>query len=139
MKLHLIRRESSENCTLGQLFVDDTPICFTCEDVVREQDHVPVKQWKIPGETAIPRGSFEVIINHSARFNKELPLLLNVPGFSGIRLHSGNTADNTEGCILVGQKLGNEAVVESRLALTELMGLIREAIAEGERVHIAIT
>ena len=139
VKLHLIRRESSENCTLGQLFVDDVPICFTCEDVVREQDNVPVKQWKIPGETAIPKGQYEVIVNHSARFKRELPLLLNVPGFSGIRIHAGNTAADTEGCILVGEKIGKDAVVESRLALTEVMALIKEAIAEGERVHIAIT
>lgn len=118
--------------------MDDEPTCFTCEDVVREQDHVPVKEWKIPGETAIPKGTYEVIVNRSARFGRDLPLLLNVPGFVGIRIHAGNTAEDTEGCILVGEKIGNDAVVESRVALAELMTLIQEAIAGGERVHIEI-
>lgn len=137
MKLKLVRRESSENCTLGQLFIDDEEQCFTCEDVVRQTD-APVKEWKIPGETAIPRGTYEVIINHSVRFAKDLPLLLNVPGFAGIRIHSGNTAADTEGCILVGEKIGHDAVVESRAALTELMLRMQDAIAAGEKIHLEI-
>ena len=137
MKLRLVRRASSENCTLGQLFVDGVETCFTCEDVVRETE-APVREWKIPGSTAIPRGTYEVIINHSQRFGKELPLLLNVPGFAGVRIHSGNTAEDTEGCILVGEKIGHDAVVESRKAFVELMMLMHDALAAKEKIHIEI-
>lgn len=138
MKLKLIRSTSSEHATLGQLFVDDEPQCFTCEDVVREIEGASVKDWKIAGETAIPRGTYEVIITYSQRFKKDLPLLLNVPGFSGIRFHSGNTAEETEGCILVGNLLGSNAVLESRLAFNELFTLIQDVIEGGEKVHIEI-
>ena len=138
MKLKLIRQPSLAHCTLGQLFVDDQPQCFTCEDVVREVEGAPVKDWKIAAETAIPRGTYEVIITHSVHFNKELPLLLNVPGFSGVRIHSGNTAADTEGCILVGEKIVGEAVLESRKAFLDVAMQIQDAIAGGEKVHIEI-
>lgn len=137
MKLRVVREQSLLHCTLGQLFVDDSPQCFTCEDVVRETA-APVKEWKLAGQTAIPRGNYEVIINHSARFGRDLPLLLNVPGFVGVRIHSGNTAADTEGCILVGEKIGHDAVVDSRAALTELMLLMQDAIAIGEKIHIEV-
>ena len=138
MKLRLARSASSEHATLGQLFVDDQPQCFTCEDVVREIEGAAVKDWKIHGSTAIPKGTYEVIITYSQRFKKDLPLLLNVPGFSGVRIHSGNTAEDTEGCILVGERIGDEAVVESRKAFLELMLLLDDAFAGGEKVHIEI-
>lgn len=137
MKLRLVRSQSLAHCTLGTLYVDDSEQCYTCEDVVRETE-APVKDWKIPGETAIPRGTYEVIINHSQRFGRDLPLLLNVPGFVGVRIHPGNTAEDTEGCILVGERIGGEAVLESRKAFTELMLLLQDAVAGGEKIHLEI-
>lgn len=94
MKLMLKRRPSSSQSTIGDLFLDGAFFCHTLEDVVRDK--------KIHGETAIPNGTYKVIINMSNRFKRLLPLLLDVPGFEGVRIHSGNQASNTEGCVLVG-------------------------------------
>ena len=138
MKLTLQRQKSDAACTLGQLEVDGAMQCYTCEDVVREIEGVPVKEWKLAGETAIPAGTYQVIITHSVRFKRELPLLLNVPGFSGVRIHSGNTAEDTEGCILVGERLGHDAVVESRQAFSALFDLIQTALSDEELCHIEI-
>jgi hypothetical protein len=139
VKLKLTRNSSSAECTLGDLSLDGEHFCFTCEDVVREQEGVPVKDWKIAGKSAIPRGTYQVIVNHSQRFKRELPLLLNVPGFTGVRIHPGNTADDTEGCILVGEKLGEDSVLESRMAFGRLMVEIEAALDSGDLVHIEIT
>lgn len=94
MELLLQREPSNESCTIGKLFVDGEYLCFTLEDVVRPK--------KIYAETAIPAGRYKVVLTMSPRFKRVLPLLENVPGFEGIRIHSGNTADDTEGCILPG-------------------------------------
>ena len=131
VKLKLTRNPSTAHCTLGALTVDGEHACFTLEDVVRDA--------KIAGETAIPAGAYEVIINHSARFGRELPLLLNVPGFVGVRIHSGNTDKDTEGCILVGEKIMGESVVESRKAFIDLFVQMQEAIEGGEKIHLEIT
>lgn len=138
MLLSLKRGDSVGDATLGDLSVDGEHFCYTCEDIVREKEGVPVKEWKVAGETAIPRGRYQVIINHSQRFKRELPLLLNVQGFTGVRIHPGNTAEDTEGCILVGEKKGDECVLESRTAFGRLMVEIEAALDGGELVHIEI-
>ena len=138
MKLTLKRSTGNDVCTLGELLVDGEHECFTCEDPVRETE-APVKEWKIAGETAIPRGTYEVIITHSVRFKRELPLLLNVPGFSGVRIHPGNTAEQTEGCVLVGNLLGANAVLESRNAFNALFEQMQDALAGGEKIHIEVS
>ncbi len=93
--------------------------CFTLEDVER-----PVK---IKGETAIPKGTYKVIINQSNRFKRQLPLLLNVPGFEGVRIHAGNTNHDTEGCILVGQTRHKEFIGKSRKAFDKLFKKMQKA------------
>ncbi len=98
MNLKLLRKTFTEESTIGVLSVNGTAECFTLEDKVRAV--------KIPGKTAIPAGIYEVTITFSDRFQKPLPLLLNVPNFAGIRIHPGNTAADTEGCILVGKTHG---------------------------------
>jgi len=75
---------------------------FTLEDAVREVAGQPVASWKKPGVTAIPTGRYRIIIDHSQRFGKDMPHVLNIEGFEGIRIHSGNTSVDTEGCILLG-------------------------------------
>lgn len=130
MKLTLTRTTKSLACTIGDLEVDGLHECYTLEDVVREV--------KIPGETAIPAGNYEVIINHSQRFGRDLPLLLNVPGFAGVRIHPGNTAEDTEGCILVGRKVGSDSVLESKLAFADLFIQMQDAIEGGEKIHLEI-
>jgi hypothetical protein len=76
-------------------------LCWTLEDVIREVPGQPVENWKIFGETAIPSGTYQALLNFSQHFQRDLPELLNVPGYAGVRIHGGNTAVDTEGCILV--------------------------------------
>lgn len=119
MKLSLIRKSRSEDFTLGELFIDGQFFCYTVEDKVR-----PIGE-KVFGKTAIPAGSYNVIINMSNHFKKEMPLLLNVPGFEGVRIHSGNTADDSEGCIIIGMVKTENGVGMSRVAFTKLMDKIK--------------
>ena len=130
MELVLKRKPSDGKRTHGDLFVENEWECYTLEDQVREE--------KIPGETAIPFGRYEVIVNHSPRFKRQLPLLLNVPHFSGVRIHSGNEEEDTEGCILVGRGRELTRITESRLALEDLMTEIEGALQAGEEVWITI-
>jgi len=132
-----VRREPSANgCTLGSLYVDGEFECFTLEDVVREVALQPVALWKIPGETAIPAGTYQVIVNISNRFQRLLPQLVDVPGFAGVRIHPGNCAADTEGCILVGRRRGVATILESRLAFEALFAKIQAAIGRGEAVQV---
>lgn len=117
MKIVVRRLHHSDTTTIGEMQVDGVFQCYTCEDIEREL--------KVPGKTAIPKGTYDVIINMSNRFKRLMPLLQNVPNFSGVRIHPGNTAEDTEGCILVGRtrniKNGTIYTVgESRKAYTKL-------------------
>ena len=116
MKLVLQRQPSTAACTLGRLFVDGEPECWTLEDVVRPP------RVKVDRATAIPPGTYRVEVTHSPRFGVRLPLLHDVPGFVGIRIHPGNTADDTEGCILVGTDRGRNAILRSRAAARQAGG-----------------
>jgi len=134
-----VRREPSANaCTLGSLYVDGQFECFTLEDVIREVALQSVALWKIPGETAIPSGTYQVMVTMSDRFQRLLPLLVDVPGFVGVRIHSGNCAADTEGCILVGRRRGTATVLESRLAFQALFAKIQAAMARGETVQVKV-
>ena len=124
MRLELIRKEFTEISTIGDLFIDRIFYCYTLEDMYREK--------KIKGVTAIPYGRYEVIINFSNRFQKPMPLLLNVKGFEGIRIHSLNTSDQTEGCIGVGFVKGINYIGQSRKAFNELMPILRKALKTGK-------
>lgn len=141
MELLLLREATSGlTCTIGSLFVNDQFECYTLEDVVREVPGKPVLEWKIPHETAIPRGRYQVIITLSKRFGYETPILIGVQGFDGIRIHPGNTGRDTEGCILVGRTkdAGGEFIGESRAAWGLLDDKIRDALGSREHVYITI-
>lgn len=135
MKLLLIREPSGETCMHGKLYVNGVFECFTLEDVDRKLENGGEK---IYGRTAIPRGTYEVIINHSQRFKRDLPLLLNVPAFSGVRIHSGNTSEDTEGCILVGSTRGDQRVNNSRVAFNKLFDQLDEAYAANESIELEV-
>lgn len=131
MQLQLIRKLFSDKSTIGEMSVDGTFECFTLEDVVRPE--------KIKNETAIPAGKYEIIITRSVHFkNKLLPLLLNVPNYEGVRIHSGNRPEDTEGCILVGRTKTEDFVGESRLAFQPLFDKMQAAL-ETEKIFIEIT
>lgn len=100
MILYLLRNLYTDHSTRGILLINNKIFCYTLEDTVR-----PKGADKVPGQTAIPAGRYEVILNFSNRFQKIMPLLLNVPGFVGIRIHGGNTAADTEGCILTAYNI----------------------------------
>lgn len=119
MELNLKRLHRTEHTTIGELSINGIFECFTLEDKEREV--------KIKSETAIPKGTYNVVINMSNRFKKEMPLLQNVPGFEGIRIHSGNTNHDTEGCILVGKTRGEESIGGSRAAFANLMTKLKMA------------
>lgn len=140
MHIKLLRTVLTDESTIGSLYVDESFECITLEDKVREVDGDPVEKWKIPHKTAIPRGEYEVIINYSNRFKKELPLLLDVPGFSGIRIHSGNVAADTEGCILVGQPVTGKPdwIGNSRITMSKLMQKIEDAYDKGEKITMEV-
>ena len=130
MNLRVIREPSTAAATLGILLIDGVFACWTLEDVVR-----PVK---IPGETAIPAGRYDVRLSLSQRFQKVLPELLAVQGYSGIRVHAGNGVGDTQGCVLVGRKRTTNGVLESKLALMEVMEHLRRATTAGDPITISI-
>lgn len=132
MKMKLVRKELGKACTIGSLYVDGAFECYTLEDVVRP-DGV-----KIYGETAIPKGLYMVSITMSPRFKRELPLLENVKMFSGVRIHPGNDAGDTEGCILVGRGKARDTITESRLAFDGLFAKIKAAQARQELITIEV-
>jgi hypothetical protein len=130
MKVKLVREDFTEESTIGELFVDGTFQCYTLEDKVRDGI-------KVPGKTAIPFGQYDVVINWSNRFQKYMPLLINVPNFSGIRIHPGNIASDTEGCVLVGNYRSKNMITESRKAYANLMKKF-QSVEKKEKITIEI-
>lgn len=131
MEIKLVRDTFTQNSTIGRLFVDGAFECFILEDVVRAPNV------KIPDETAIPYGRYEVIVSYSNRFKQQMPLLLNVPMYEGVRIHSGNVAEHTEGCLLTGKTVGKDVVGGSRVAYQALFSKISKAVKK-EKVFIEI-
>lgn len=127
MKLRLNRHASGLTCTIGDLYIDGAHFCHVLEDIVRPE--------KIAGETAIPAGAYRIDVTYSPRFKTNLPLLRNVPGFEGVRIHAGNNDKNTEGCLLVGQWAGGEFITNSRATLAALLERMDEA-AEPMEIEI---
>ena len=121
MLLTLDRQPSWQSTTLGNLFVDGQYECATLEDQVRHAA-------KVPGETAIPAGRYRVRITWSPRFQRPMPLIEDIPGYDGVRIHPGNTAADTEGCLLVGDRVVDATrIADSRVAFERLYAKIEAA------------
>jgi hypothetical protein len=138
MKLTLKRIALRPTYTIGKLYIDGEYFCDTCEDKVRDTNKNGVfdEGKKVYGETAIPYGTYKVILSMSNRFKRVLPLLLDVPEFSGIRIHSGNTAEkDSAGCILVGENKQVGKVLNSRRTENKLMQILN---ATDEDIEIEI-
>ncbi len=130
MKLRLIREPTSDGATLGVLFIDQVWFCWTLED--------PIRDVKIPHQTCIPPGFYDVALTHSPKFGRVLPEVLNVPGFTGIRIHPGNDAGDTDGCILCGYERGDAVVTHSRQAHTDLEAQMHLAVSQRESIVLEI-
>jgi hypothetical protein len=138
LELELIRETSKNDATIGLLYVNKRFQCYTLEDMVRELSGQPVSQWKVQGKTAIPVGRYKIIIDESAHFGYMLPHVLNVPGFEGIRIHKGNTAADTEGCILVGSIRRDHTVEQSADAFSKLYTRLGMSLQTGEDCFITV-
>lgn len=130
MQLLLKREILTDKSTIGELSVDDERLCYTLEDVVRPE--------KVSGRTAIPIGRYCVQINLSARFKRLMPILLEVPNYTGVRIHSGNTSEDTEGCILVGLTKGTDFIGESKLAFDKFYPILQQGLQNGGEVWLTI-
>ena len=119
MKLALKRIAYRKDYTIGKLFVDGVYLCDTLEDTTRII--------KVMNKTCIPVGTYRIILNFSNRFQRIMPLLLNVPGFEGIRMHSGNSAEDTSGCPLVGKNTIIGKLTESRITFDKLFDILKGA------------
>jgi len=129
MKLELKRNFFGDTFTVGKIYKDGQFICYSLEDKYREVEGEPVSMWKVMSETAIPKGTYNVSVTMSNRFKIKLPLLANVPGFSGIRIHTGNSSKDTEGCILVGSTWDGKSnwLGASKLAFSPLLQMIEDS------------
>lgn len=132
MKLKVARKWFTEKSTIGILYIEDKFFCYTLEDVMRPAGE------KIPGKTAIPCGTYPLVVTFSNRFQKPLPLLIGVPGFVGIRIHSGNKHEDTDGCILLGMTHSTDWVGSSRIAMDKLMDRLDDAYESREQISIEI-
>jgi hypothetical protein len=135
MTLKLVRRYFTPTSTIGELYIGEIFECYTLEDTYRIGDIYIVK---VPGKTAIPCGAYLVTIDQSARFKCLMPHVLNVPNFEGIRIHPGNSSEDTEGCILVGRVRGDNTISESRKAFEDLFAKLQMAQSAGEKMMLTI-
>ena len=143
MKLRLERKYRCSNYCVDKLYINNEYFSDALEDPDRgltdSMSLEEIKKIKIKGNTCIPYGTYNVTITYSPRFKKNLPLLNNVKGFDGIRIHSGNTPQDTEGCLLPGFNKVKGQVIDSRVTTDKLITQIQQALNKGEKVTITIT
>ena len=156
MILTLVRniKESTKDYTIGELYVQEEDkltqtykVCDTIEDAFRllpktcpdtpKGKSCECKE-KVYGKTCIPNGTYTVVLSYSNRFKRVLPELLDVPHFLGIRIHSGNSSKDTEGCIILGTKSKGDWVTASRVAFNKVYVLLQKAVANKEEITITI-
>jgi len=129
--LQLERVDETEKSTLGRLSVDGEFECYILED--------PIREVKVYGNTAIPYGYYTVSITYSPRFKRNLPILRDVPGFRGVRIHPGNTPKDTDGCLLPGTRFKTDRVLESRRAFNKLFTKLKAAKKAGKSIVLEVT
>lgn len=142
MKLELKRIARKNTYTIGRLFIDGKYFSDTIEDkdrLLKQTDSLDkIKKTKVYAETAIPTGTYKVIVNMSPKLKRNLPRLLDVPGFEGILIHRGNTAKDSAGCIIVGENKVVGKVINSTPYETKLVKLLTEAQNRNEPITIKI-
>lgn len=141
MELLLERKWLKDKYTIGRLYVDSVFFCNILEDKVvdlNKNGTFDCGELKIKGHTAIPYGIYEIDITYSTKFKRELPILLNVPHFEGIRIHRGNTPKDTEGCLIPGENKEIGKVLNSTKYEIELIKLIKQSKLKNEKITIKI-
>ena len=142
MEIQVNRIARKDGYTIGRMSLNGVYFCDTLEDTDRSLnaamslDEILSKKRK--GITAIPTGKYDVILTFSPRFKRVLPLLLNVKGYEGVRVHAGNTNKDTEGCLLVGENKVKGQVINSRATLEKLMSVLLECEKRKEEITITI-
>ncbi|MCI4437559.1 MAG: hypothetical protein JHC33_12195 [Ignisphaera sp.] len=140
MELKLVRKHYGESFTEGKLFINNGFQCYTVEDKDRKLETEGCES-KVQNMTCIPKGTYKVTISMSKRFNQFMIEVLDVPCFKGIRIHSGNSSADTEGCIIVGKSNTRDDdnwVGESRIAYEYLHKKVKEALSTGEEVTLEV-
>lgn len=137
MELKLNRVNKGVKSTIGELYIDNVSFCNTLEDTdrgLKQADSLAsIQLAKVQNQTAIPIGRYEVIIDMSTRFQKLMPHVLDVPGFEGIRIHSGNSDADTDGCILLGSFSGSDTdwISNSKDAYNKFFPKLQEGLKQG--------
>ena len=130
MRIVLLRIANRPTYCIGKLYIDGIYFCDVLEDTDRGLDdkmtEAEILKKKVKGQTAIPTGVYPVYITWSPKYKKPMPIIENVKGYSGIRIHSGNTAKDTEGCLLVGKNKEVGKVLESRKTYNALFQILTE-------------
>ena len=143
MELRLERKYRNNNYCIDKLYIDGKYFSDALEDpdrgLIDSMSLEEIKKIKIKGNTCIPYGTYNITITYSPRFKKNLPLLNNVKGFDGIRIHSGNKPQDTEGCLLPGFNKVKGQVIDSRITTDKLIAQIQQVLNKGEKVTITIT
>ena len=141
MKLRLRRIALKDEYTIGKLYIDGEYFCDVLEPPTRDLNKNGIfdnGETKVKNNTAIPFGTYNVIINRSPRFKRDLPRLLNVPDFDGVLIHRGNTKNDTSGCILVGENKVKGKVVNSTPYEIELVKRCKAALSNNEQITIEV-
>ena len=148
MNIKIHRLYKKKGYTISRVYInairfgDGKNWCYVLEDEDRglynSMDAEAIQRQKVPGKTAIPYGTYEVTVTYSPRFKRKLPLVNGVKGFSGIRIHPGNTAADTEGCLLPGVNDAVGRVSNSRYWFNLLYAQIERALNRGEKVWLEV-
>lgn len=135
MKITVTRFVKNSQATIGRLDVDGRFECYTLEDVVR-----PRGAPKVWGQTAIPTGTYAVALTYSTRFHEVMPQLMQVPNYEGVRIHAGNTAADTAGCLLLGTAVApnGQRVFNSWRAYHALLLKLEAAVGRHEAISLLI-
>lgn len=138
MEIKLKRLYKKSDYTIGKLFLDGEYFCDTVEDCDRgltsDMTYEEIARRKVYGKTAIPTGRYTVVVTFSPKFKRNLPLLIDVKGYSGIRIHNGKDANSSLGCIIVGENKIKGGVINSKATMEKLM----QRLASGREKHITI-
>ncbi len=134
MKMTLTRTSYGVGYTTGVLCEGERLLAHTLEPERRDLRREP----KVPGKTAIPEGRYRIKLSPSRRFNRLMPYLMEVPNFTGVMLHCGNTVEDTSGCILVGERSGHERLNCSRKTFERLMCRLGEADSVSEPIWLEV-